>query len=93
MKHILERSLSSGWMQNLSKLQISEEEKESFGLDAIIDFVEEIAKLDLPEEDESGAVDISLLREDEVEVAEEFDALANAPRQMDGCYLAPLVVE
>lgn len=80
-------------LEELSKLQISEEEKESFGLDAIIDFVEEIAKLDLPEDDESDAVDISLLREDEVEVAEGFDPLMNAPRQMDGCYLAPLVVE
>lgn len=83
------------YLENLSKLKIKEEEKAEFekSLESILDFVDEITELELPEEDTSRAVDISTLREDEVVYIEKCDVISNAPKKKDGCYVTPLVVE
>lgn len=81
-------------LESLSKLKIEDDKKEKFekDLEKILAFVDEITKLDLPEEKKSG-VSISSLREDKAEVQKDFDPLLNAPKQKDGCYKVPLVVE
>lgn len=84
------------YLEKLSKLEISAEDREKFAkeFEKIVDFVDEITKLDLPEEDQSYAVHISDLREDdEEEDREECDVLLNAPKKKNGCYHTPLVVE
>ena len=82
-------------LQSLSKLKLEDEEVESFTKDLqnIIEFVDEITKLDLPEEDKSRAVALSELRQDEIEEKTPCDVLANAPKKKDGCFVTPLVVE
>jgi aspartyl/glutamyl-tRNA(Asn/Gln) amidotransferase C subunit len=84
-----------GYLENLSKLRIKEEEKESFesSLESILEFVDDITKLELPDEDKSRAIDMAELREDEVLDAEKCDVISNAPKKKDGCYVTPLVVE
>lgn len=84
-----------GYLENLSKLRIKEEEKESFesSLESILEFVDDITKLELPEEDKTRAIDMSELREDEVLDIEKCDVISNAPKKKDGCYVTPLVVE
>ncbi len=83
------------YLEKLSKLKIDESEKEKFAQDfeKILDFVDDITKLDLPEEDKSRAVSLSELREDEVLKQEKCDVLLDAPKKKDGCYVTPLVVE
>lgn len=83
------------YLEKLSKLKIEEAEKEKFVQDfeKILDFVDEITKLDLPEDDKSRAVSLSDLREDEICEKEKCDVLLNAPVKKDGCYVTPLVVE
>ena len=82
-------------LEYLSKLKIEDSQKEKFEEDfvKILDFVDEITKLDLPEEDKARAVDLSMLREDEVSMDEKCDVLMNAPKKRDGCFSTPLVVE
>lgn len=83
------------YLENLSKLKIDEAEKAKFEQDfeKILDFVDDITELELPEEDQSRAVDLSELRDDEVLGEEKCDVLSNAPKKKDGCYVTPLVVE
>ena len=83
------------YLEKLSKLKIEEEKKEKFTKDfeKILDFVDDITKLDLPEEDKSRAVSLSELREDETVDQEKIDTLLSAPKKKDGCYITPLVVE
>ncbi len=82
-------------LEDLSKLKIQDDKKEQFENDLvkILDFVNEITTLELPEEDKSKAVSLSSLREDVVKADQSFDALSNAPKQKDRCYQVPLVVE
>lgn len=82
-------------LEYLSKLKIEDDKKEQFESDLmkIIDFVDEITKLELPEDHKREGVALSQLREDEVEVDEGFDPLLDAPKQKDGCYQVPQVVE
>ena len=82
-------------LEKLSKLKIKEEEKEKFEKDfeKILDFVDEITKLDLPEDDKTLAISLNNLRNDEIIEKEECDVLKNAPSKKDGCFLTPLVVE
>ena len=82
-------------LEYLSKLKIEDSEKEKFEADfvKILDFVDEITKLDLPEEDKAKAVPLSELRADEVQETEPCDTLLNAPKKKDGCFVTPLVVE
>lgn len=83
------------YLENLSKLKIAENEKEKFvnEFETILDFVDEITKLELPEEDKSRAIPLNKLRDDEFVERDECDVLANAPEKRDGCYVTPLVVE
>lgn len=83
------------YLEKLSKLRIADEDKEKFEKDFenILNFVDQITTLDLPEEDRSRAVDLSTLREDVVSDDEKCDVLLNAPNKKDGCYATPLVVE
>ena len=83
------------YLEKLSKLKIDEEKKEKFKADfeKILDFVDDITKLDLPEEDKSRSVSLSELREDETTIQEKIDTLLSAPKKKDGCYITPLVVE
>ena len=82
-------------LEYLSKLKLPESEKEKFEVDfiKILDFVDEITKLNLPKEDEAKAVPLCDLREDEVKETEPVDTLMNAPKKLDGCFVTPLVVE
>lgn len=85
------------YLQFLSKLQFSDEEKESFEneFDNIVAFVDEIAKLNLPVDlEKDQPISLNDLREDEPEESmPREDVLSNAPKQKDGCYVTPLVVE
>ena len=82
-------------LEDLSKLKIEEEQKEKFekDLESILQFVDSITKLDLPEEDKTRAVKLSSLRADDVDGKESCDVIMNAPKKLDGCYVTPLVVE
>ncbi len=84
-------------LEYLSKLKFAESERESFENEFknIITFVDEIAKLELPDElDVDKAISLNDLRADEAhESIPQADALQNAPIQKDGCYVTPLVVD
>ncbi len=82
-------------LQDLSKIEIAESKKDAFKKDFmnILNFVDEITKLELPEDIKVEGVKISSLREDEQQFKTDFDALSNAPKQKDGCYQVPLVVD
>lgn len=82
-------------LEDLSKLEIDSSKKQEFekSLEEIIDFIDEIAKLDLPQTEKKKAVPLSSLRDDKEQVAKDFDPLMNAPKKKDGCFQVPLVVE
>ena len=82
-------------LEFLSKLKIQEDKKQGFkkDLEKILDFVDEITKLELPDEDKTRAVGLDQLRKDQVKDGQEFNPLLNAPKQKDGCYQVPRVVE
>ena len=84
-------------LEYLSKLKFSDEERVKFAkeFDNILAFVDEIANLDLPEDlEKDKAIPLSQLREDEPKTSTaREDILQNAPKQKDGCYVTPLVVE
>ena len=85
------------YLAYLSKLELSNQEKESFKeeLTKTIEFVGEINNVDIPKVYEKlTTVSLKNLREDEP--SSEFtreDILLNAPKKKDGCFIAPLVVE
>lgn len=83
------------YLEKLSKLKIEDEKKEKFTEDfeKILAFVDDITKLELPEEDKSRVVSLGDLREDEETIQEKIDTLLSAPKKKDGCYITPLVVE
>ncbi len=84
-------------LEFLSKLKFAEEEKDKFEKEFgdIVAFVNEITNLELPEDlDEDKAESLEDLREDEpLESMAQEEVLQNAPKQKDGCYTTPLVVE
>lgn len=82
-------------LEFLSKLKISEEKQDKFKDDFIkvLNFVDEITKLQLPEDDKTKAVNLADLREDETICNSDFDALLNAPCKKDNCFKVPRVVE
>lgn len=84
-------------LEFLSKLKFSDEEKIKFKkeFENILAFVDEIVKLDLPcDMKEDEAIGLESLRDDvPMESMTQEEILQNAPKQKDGCYLAPLVVE
>lgn len=84
-------------LEFLSKLEFNAEEKSNFEkeFDNIVAFVDEIAKLELPEDlEKDQPVSLQNLREDQPhESMPREDVLSNAPKKKDGCYVTPLVVE
>lgn len=82
-------------LEQLSKLEIEDDKKGQFkkDLSSILDFVDEITKLEIPKLERVEIIKISELREDEVKEQTDFDPLLSAPKQKDGCYQVPLVVE
>lgn len=84
-------------LEYLSKLKFSEDEKKNFekDFDSILKFVDEIKDLELPgdlEKDEP--ISLSQLRSDTPKQSiDQKEVLMNAPKQKDGCYVTPLVVE
>ncbi|MBE7074864.1 MAG: Asp-tRNA(Asn)/Glu-tRNA(Gln) amidotransferase subunit GatC [Clostridiales bacterium] len=82
-------------LEYLSKLKINEKEKQRFEQDfeKILQFVDEITLLELPEEEKSVGVTLDDLRQDEIIEKEKCDTLANAPEKQDECFVVPLVVE
>lgn len=84
-------------LEYLSKLKFSDEEKVSFekDFDSIVTFVDEIKKLELPDDlEKDNPISLSQLRSDEPKDSmSQQEVLMNAPKQKDGCYVTPLVVE
>lgn len=84
-------------LEKLSKLKLSEEERKNFEseFDSIIDFVNEISSLELPEGlSKDEAVSLSALRLDEPKPSmPREEVMQNAPKQKDGEYVTPLVIE
>ncbi len=84
-------------LEYLSKLKFSEEERSQFEseFESILSFVDDIKGVELKESFEKDeAVSLSALREDKPSSSmSQAEVLANAPKQKDGCYVTPLVVE
>lgn len=84
-------------LEYLSKLKFSSEEKEIFKNEFknILAFVNEIAELELPDElSKEEPITIENLRADEPhESLEREEALKNAPKQKDGQFVTPLVID
>lgn len=84
-------------LEYLSKLEFSEEERENFAseFDGILEFVNQISEIELGSGlDKDDAILVSDLRADEpVSSMPREEALQNVPKQKDGCYVTPLVVE
>ena len=84
-------------LEYLSKLKFSDEERKKFEkeFENILSFVNEITSLEVPDDIEKDKpVKMSALRPDEAKpsMARE-EVLQNAPKQKDGCYSTPLVVD
>ncbi len=84
-------------LEFLSKLKFPEEEREKFEqeFEQILAFVDEIAALDLQESlEKDSPIGLRQLREDiPCQSMSQKEVLANAPKQKDGCYVTPQVVE
>lgn len=84
-------------LEYLSKLKFLPEEKEIFENEFknILAFVNEIAELELPDElSKEEPITIENLRADEPhESLEREEALKNAPKQKDGQFVTPLVID
>ncbi len=85
------------YLQVLSKLKLTEEEKSQFEgeFKQIIAFVDEIKSVELTKEyDKDEPVKLDQLRSDEPRESMSRElVLSNAPNQKDGCYSTPMVVE
>ena len=84
-------------LEELSKLKFTDAEKKNFRgeFETILEFVGEIRKINLNNvyDDQSGLT-VSEFRKDEVQKSmEKKDALVNAPEQLDGCFVTPMVIE
>ena len=80
----------------LARLKLTDEEIKSLNMEAVIEFADKLAELDVSETAPTNHIsDIyNVFREDEV--AESFDRddiLKNAPAKARGCVLVPKVVE
>ncbi len=85
------------YLSALSKMTLTDSEKTQFenDFDKIIDFVSEIKDVDTSMvSNKASTITIGDLREDKVEPSmDRVAVLQNAPKQKDGCYVTPLVVE
>lgn len=84
-------------LEDLSKFQLLDDEREEFAeqFKNIVAFVDQIKEIEIDEDlEEDKPISISELREDKtVESLDRTLALKNAPKQKDGCFVTPLVVE
>lgn len=84
-------------LEFLSKLKFNDDERANFEKEFadIIAFVDEIKQIDLAGDlDKDEPVGLEELRADEPEASmDREEVLANAPKQKDGCYVTPLVIE
>ncbi len=86
------------YVANLSRLRLSEEEKQRFAeqLDAILRYVEKLNELDTAgvEPLVHVAEGENVFREDVPgESLQQKDALENAPESSDGCFKVPRIIE
>lgn len=80
----------------LARLKLTDEEVESLGMEAIIEFADKLSELDAQQIAPTNHVsDIyNVFREDvEVPSYDRDDILKNAPAKARGCVLVPKVVE
>ncbi len=81
---------------SLARLKLTDEELESLGLEAVIEFANKLSELDTQQALPTNHIsDIyNVFREDEVKPSfERDDILKNAPAKARGCVLVPKVVE
>lgn len=81
---------------SLARLELTDEELESLGLESVIEFANKLSELDtqntLPTNHISDIFNV--FREDEVKPSfERDDILKNAPARARGCVVVPKVVE
>lgn len=84
-------------LEELSMLELSEDERKTFKkeFDTILDFVSEITHIDLEYiNDDYKGLNLNEFREDKVSKSiKREDALLNAPKTKDGCFVTPMVIE
>ncbi len=84
-------------LEYLSKLKFSDEERKKFEkeFENILTFVNEITSLEIPDDIEKDKpIKMTELRPDEAQPSmPREEVLRNAPKQKDGCYSTPLVVD
>ena len=81
---------------SLARLKLTDEELESLGLEAVIEFANKLSELDTQQALPTNHIsDIyNVFREDDVKPSfERDDILKNAPAKARGCVLVPKVVE
>lgn len=85
------------FLENLSKIKLNDSERTQFenDFDKLIDFLDDVADVDTDAvSDKIKAIKMCDLREDEPTPSlDRVAVLQNAPKQKDGCYVTPLVVE
>jgi len=81
---------------SLARLNLTDEELESLGLESVIEFADKLSELDAKQALPTNHIsDIyNVFREDEVKPSyDRDDILKNAPARARGCVLVPKVVE
>ena len=85
------------YLSALSKMKLTDDEMTQFEKDfeGIIDFISEIKDVDTSMiSNKVRTITLDDLREDEAKPSmDRVAVLQNAPKQKDGCYVTPLVVE
>ena len=84
-------------LQELSKLQFSPEERDSFLADfnSVVEFASLVSKADADlTKSFIGRVKLADLREDEVNPSfKQDEVIQNAPKKKDGCFVVPRIME
>ena len=85
------------YLSALSKMKLTDDEMAQFekDFDKIIDFISDIKDVDTSAiSNKVRTISLDDLREDEAKPSmDRVAVLQNAPKQKDGCYVTPLVVE
>ncbi|MBE7038820.1 MAG: Asp-tRNA(Asn)/Glu-tRNA(Gln) amidotransferase subunit GatC [Ruminococcaceae bacterium] len=83
-------------LANLSRLTLTDEEIENLNMEGIIEFANELGKLDINDVAPTNHIlDINnAFREDVIKKSyDRDDILKNAPQKQRGCFLVPQIVE
>ena len=83
-------------LAELSKLEISEEEKQVLAkdFDSLLEFADVIRNSEIEQKSKIKALNMSELREDKIkESAKTETLLRNAPVESKGCFVVPKIVE